>query len=163
MTNKHLQIAHIEYSMNTKSLDIFTIGCNGFCKGCCNPEIKNWDVTGINIEDAIKKIKILNKEFDKIIDRIIIVGGDPVDAYKKYPLDLKELLNEIKTNVKKPIFLFTRYDFWNIPKDILDRVDYVKTGEYKPELTTDNNICYGIKLATENQIIWKKNSDNSWS
>ncbi len=163
MTNKHLQIAHIEYSMNTKSLDIFTIGCNGSCKGCCNPEIKNWDITGINIEDAIKKIKILNKEFDKIIDRIIIVGGDPVDAYKKYPLDLKELLNEIKSNVKKPIFLFTRHDFWNIPKDILDRVDYVKTGEYKPELTTDNNICYGIKLATENQIIWKKNSDNSWS
>ena len=34
-------------------------------------------------------------------------------------------------------------------------VDYVKTGAYIPELTTDNNKRCGIKLATSNQTIYK--------
>ena len=34
-------------------------------------------------------------------------------------------------------------------------VDYIKIGAYIPELTTDDNIQFGIKLATSNQKIYR--------
>ena len=54
-----LQIEYIEYSPLTRSLDIFTIGCDGSCKGCCNPQIKDWNLKGLNINQTITKIKDL--------------------------------------------------------------------------------------------------------
>ena len=151
-----LQITHIEYSMNTRSLDVFTIGCNGNCKGCCNPEIKSWDLKGISVTDTLGKLTELNSKFNKLISRIFIVGGDTCDAYIYYPDDVKILLEKIKTDIKKPIYFFTRHSIDEVPDDIKNMVDYIKTGAYMPELTTDDNIQHGIKLATSNQIIYKK-------
>ena len=37
--------------------------------------------------------------------------------------------------------------------------DYIKTGSYIEELKCDDNIQYGIKLATSNQKINKKGID----
>ena len=34
-------------------------------------------------------------------------------------------------------------------------LDYIKCGKYIPELTTDDNIQYGVHLATSNQRIYK--------
>jgi organic radical activating enzyme len=151
-----LQIAHIEYSITTKSLDIFTIGCNGCCEGCCNPEIKDWNLSGLGVRYVLKKVRELNDKYSLLIDKVVIVGGDPCDAFIFYPTDMKELLVGIRQNINKPIFLFTRHDFESIPLELKDLVDYIKTGEYKPELSCDNNICFGIKLATSNQKIYKK-------
>lgn len=151
-----LQFAHIEYSINTKSLDIFTIGCNGKCVGCCNSEIKKWCNIGMSVYDTTYKILQLNKKFDNMIDRVIIVGGDPVDGYLYDNFSMNFLLNSINEGIKKPIFLFTRYEIEKVPQDIKNRVQYIKTGEYKPELLVDKNMWYGINLATSNQKIYKK-------
>lgn len=152
----NLQIAHIDYSINTKSLDIFTIGCNGNCDGCFNKELKDWNQKGMSVYDVLNKIMELNHKYDILIDKIILVGGDPYDAYEKYPFDLKNLIKGIKGITHKPIFLFTRYSFEYIADDLKDLVDYIKTGKYIPELKCDDNIEYGIKLATTNQRIYKK-------
>lgn len=157
----NLQIAYIDYSINTKSVDIFTIGCNGHCVDCCNPEIKNWDTAGISVFVALDKIMELNSKYNYLFDKIIIVGGDPCDAYSKYKFDMENLLKGIKSITNKPIFLFTRYSLPLIPQDLKDLVDYIKTGEYKSELTCDDNIQYGIKLATSNQAIYRK-ENNEW-
>ena len=156
---KNLQIAHIDYSITTKSLDIFTIGCDGNCTGCCNPEIKNWNLNGLSVFEVLDKVMELNSRYNNLIERIIIVGGDPVDAYSKHPFNMKTLLRGIKSITGKPLYLFTRHSLPFIPQDLKDLVDYIKTGEYKPELICDDNIQYGIKLATSNQVIYRKEND----
>ena len=70
-----LKFAHIEYSMSTTSLDIFTIGCgNGStdplecaCKGCCNPEIRDWNLDGLTSAQVLEKVEQLNSKFNKLI------------------------------------------------------------------------------------------------
>lgn len=155
-----LKIAHIDYNITTRSLDIFTIGCNGCCKGCCNPEIKDFNSDGMSLEDAVLKIRELYRKFNHLIDRFIIVGGDPVDG-EKITGGVSVLLDDLKLLTDKPIFLFTRYNIEKIPQNLKDKVDYIKIGEYKPELLVDKNMWYGINLATSNQKIYKK-VKNDW-
>lgn len=161
----HLKFAHIEYSISTKSLDLFTIGCGkgitnlnceeyDGCKDCCNPEIRDWNVEGFGIPQVIAKVYQLNAKFNKLIDRILIVGGDPADAYFRYKDEMTEFLRQLRT-VGKPLYLFTRHELPSIPRELLELVDYVKTGAYIPELKCDDNIQDGIKLATSNQKIFK--------
>ena len=151
--NKNLTFAHIEYSLSTRSIDIFTVGCDGNCKDCCNPEIKSWDLDGLALPQVISKVIALNTKFDRLIDRFIIVGGDPVDGYRHYPNEFARFLSELKT-MKKPIYLFTRYELPQVDKELLYYVDYIKTGAYIPELKCADNVQYGIKLATSNQKIF---------
>ena len=153
MGNK-LQFAHIEYSIHTKSIDIFSLGCFGHCEDCCNPELKRWDLSGLDTVQVVSKVVSLTTKFDKLIDRIILVGGDPVDAYKKYPSEYLSFISQIRT-LRKPIYLFTRYELPEIDPLLLAQVDYVKTGAYIPALKCDDNIQEGIKLATSNQKIFK--------
>ena len=148
-----LQFAHIEYSLTTRSIDIFNNGCDGCCKGCCNTEIKNWNLKGIDPQQVILKTIHLLEKFSNVVDRIILVGGDPVDAYKHYPKEYLEFVQQIKLN--KPIYLFTRHELEDIPLELLCSVEYVKTGPYIEELICEDNICNGIKLATSNQRIHK--------
>jgi organic radical activating enzyme len=151
---ERLQFAHIEYSMFQKSIDIFTYGCDGNCKDCCNPELKAWDVDGKDSLQVISKVMELVTKFNSLIDRIILVGGDPVDAYKHYPADFLNFVKQLRL-MEKPIYLFTRHEVSKIPTELLECVDYVKTGPYVPELSVNNYYQEGIQLATSNQHIHK--------
>ena len=162
-----LKFAHIEYSMSTTSLDIFTIGCgNGStdplkcaCKGCCNPEIRDWNLDGLTSAQVLEKVEQLNFKFNKLITRILIVGGDPYDGYLRYPKEMISFLKNLKGALQKPVYLFTRHELVDIKIEIKEYCDFIKVGAYIPELITDNNIQYGIKLATSNQKIYKKGKD----
>ena len=151
-----IKFAHVEYSMGTKSLDLFVVGCaaNPPCEDCCNPEIRNFNLDGMSCEAVLKKVKELNKTFDKLITRFILVGGDFVDNYKVYPDEMISFLTELR-KLEKPLYLFTRHELNEIPRELLELVDYVKTGAYIPSLKCDDNIQEGIKLATSNQKIFK--------
>ena len=85
----------------------------------------------------------------------MLFGGEPNDQNKD---ELLHLLFDLKS-LNKIIWIFTRYELNNIPKFELQLCDYIKCGKYIPELTTDSNIKYGIKLATSNQIIYKRGID----
>lgn len=149
-----LRFAHIEYSITTRSLDIFNIGCDGCCKGCFNTEIKDWSLPGFDKDYVINKVLQLDTKFGNLIDRIILVGGDPVDCYNRYKKDYCDFVKSIK-KLNKPIFLFTRHELKDVDKELISLVDYVKTGAYIEELKTDDNIMFAIKLATSNQKIYK--------
>lgn len=95
------------------------------------------------------------KSFDNVIDNIMIFGGEPLDQKM---IELIDLLDYLKQFNKK-IWIFTRYDLNEVPLIIKDRCDYLKCGKYNPQNRTDNNIQYGIKLATSNQHIYKKGLD----
>lgn len=156
----HLKFAHIEYSITTRSLDIFTIGCgdgdvhNPVCKDCCNPEIRDWSLRGFSTPQVVSKILQLDAKYGNLIDKILLVGGDPLDGYFRYKEEFTEFINQIKI-INKPIYLFTRHELNFIPEEILKLVDYIKTGSYIPELKCNDNIYGDIKLATSNQKIYK--------
>ena len=150
----NLQFAHIEYSIQTKSIDIFNYGCDGSCPGCFNGGLKDWNLKGMSYQQVLDKVQDLVKRYTSLIDKIILVGGDPLDAYNKYPNQYIELLKGLQP-LNLPIFLFTRHSLECVQQEVIQYVQYVKTGPYLEELTCDNNICYGIKLATSNQTIHK--------
>lgn len=141
---------------------IFFQGCSHRCKGCFNSS--TWDFNGgkewtKEVEDEF--IEICKREY---IDHVSLLGGEPLDQ----PIDeLITLLNRVKIEVGKPIWLWTGYTFMYIenspshPKfsDVLDYVDYVIDGEFIEELK-DLNLPY---RGSSNQNIWKKDDDGIWN
>ena len=86
----------------------------------------------------------------------MVFGGEPLD--QPY-VDLKRLIEFLKTT-KKTLWLFTRYSLEEVLSNtIFSSFDYIKCGCYNQNLITDNNIQYGIKLATSNQKIYKRGVD----
>lgn len=150
-----MNIVATAYSCNRKGLEIFLTGCKApHCEFCCNPEL--WEFgSDNNYLEKFKEIKNKIKEFDNLIDNIILVGGCPLDQNRTELIDFLKKLN----TVDKEIFLFTRYSLGKVPYYIRRLCDYIKCGRYIPSLTVDNNIQYGIKLSTSNQKIYKKDKD----
>jgi anaerobic ribonucleoside-triphosphate reductase activating protein len=146
-----MNIAATEYSIGTKSFDIYISGCKGYCKGCCNPELQNPDfgdeLSVVFFETLRNKMRI----FDSLVDNIFIMGGEPLDQEIS---SLKLFLEKISL-YNKPIWLFTHFSLEEIPEDIKQLCSYIKTGKYDMNNLVDNNIQYGVKLASGNQTIHK--------
>lgn len=146
-----LNIAATQYSLSTKSFEIYVSGCKGNCKGCHNPELKDYGIgqplTYKLIQNMLDKIK----EFGNLVENIWVLGGEPLDQNLN---ELEELLKEL-SKANKPIWLFTRFDITEIPDSIKKYCDYIKCGPYIEELKTEDNVQYGVKLATSNQKIYK--------
>lgn len=139
--------------MQTQSYDIFFSGCNASpkCKDCHNPEA--WDFNcGEDWETYKKKMDIDLRTFRSVIKKIFILGGDPLD---QDPTEFKKFMDWINL-YDYEIWLFTRYEINEISDETKALFDYIKCGRYLPEQSTDNNIQYGVKLATANQNIYKR-------
>ena len=130
------------------SVDIFIAGCNREpkCKNCYNPTL--WDFNNGD-ECNFKELSMWLFMKAEYYDNICILGGEP--------LDQKDLLELLKVIYKiKPIWLYTSYELNEIPKEIKQYCDYIKTGRYIEELKTEDNIQEGIKLVSSNQRINQK-------
>ena len=149
-----MNIVSTQFTLKHESYEIFLSGCNGSCEGCCNPELKHFDL-GVPYQDKICEIFNKIKEFDLLITNIWILGGDPLDQNVD---ELLDLLLKLKS-LNKKIWIWTRYDIDKIPKQILNICDYIKCGEYISDLKCDDNVQYGITLATKNQKIYKLTED----
>lgn len=147
-----MKIVARDYSMATRSYDIFLSGCkaNPKCEGCHNPEAWSFDCGTPWISHILPIHKDL-KEFGNIVDKFFIMGGEPLDQdpeeFSLFIAGLREF--------GKEIWLFTRFEFDEIDDKVKQQFDYIKTGAYRPELSTDDNCIYGVKLATSNQTIHK--------
>lgn len=142
----------IEFTLNQNSLDIYLAGCDGFpkCENCHNSELWNFN-QGKKIEFIYEKIENYLKEFPFLIKNLMIFGGEPLDQPKEELLSFLKQLNKYN----KKIWLFTRFELNEIPQEIISECNFIKTGRYIPSLSTNDNICFGIKLATSNQTINK--------
>lgn len=145
-----MNIVSTQFNLNNKILEIYLSGCYGNCCNCHNPELKDFSIGDYYLDELLKIIQKIN-EFNSLIDNIWILGGEPLD--QNHNELIKMLINLKQTN--KKIWLFTRYEIDEISEEIIECCDYIKTGKYIPQLTTDDNIQYGIKLATSNQKIYK--------
>ncbi len=151
-----MRIAGTQYTLSAKALEIFVAGCGGqHCKDCHNPEL--WDFNQgaqYNLEfvrAVIDKIHL----FPRMIENIMVMGGEPLDQEIG---ELVHLLMHLR-GWGVSIWLFTRYEFYQISPRVVELCDYIKTGKYIPELRTEGNVQYGITLATSNQRILKRGVD----
>jgi len=153
-----LKLASTQYSLNNKSFEIYISGCRKHpCIGCCNEELWDENIGKELNQEVINEIKNKINEFDKLINNIFVLGGEPAEK----PIEeLEWLLKElIKTN--KKIWLFTRFELNEIPQEIKKYCSYIKTGQYDETQLAENNIQYKIKLASKNQKIHKITEENN--
>lgn len=147
-----MRILTTQYSLSMKSLDIYISGCKGpHCEGCHNPDTWNFNQGDIWGDELKTKISNKIKDFSDLIDNIMIFGGEPLDSSTDDLIDMLSFLDKYNLSV----WLFTRYSIDEVPKDIKKYCSYIKCGRYIPSLKTEDNVQYGIPLATSNQKIWK--------
>lgn len=158
-----MNILSTQYTLANKSFEIYLAGCNAQpkCQGCFSPETWNFDqgeeLTLQKLNEIVSKIR----EFDTLIDKVWILGGDPID---QDPKDLFTLVRGVVEGTGLPVWLFTRHKlfvddgylkeeyepFYNA----IHTAKYIKTGAYLPEQADENYWVNGIQLATANQRIW---------
>lgn len=138
------------------SCSLFTQGCNFHCKKCFNSS--TWDFNaGKEFTEEIENdfIKFCKKDY---INCISILGGEPFE----YPKEILKLVQRIKLEINKPIFIWSGYLIEDIKQDkdkkeVLNYIDYLIDGQYIDELKD-----YTLHLrGSSNQRIWQKNN-NIW-
>lgn len=118
---------------------LFMQGCVLHCKGCQNSS--TWDIEKgkkVDIDDLVNELK--KKVFNK---KITISGGEPL-MQKEALIKLVTKLNDLGFNIA----LYTGYQKEDVPSILLDKVKYLKTGNFIQELKTTVKPFVG----SENQV-----------
>ena len=132
---------------------ICAINCNINCENCFNQYLKSEPI--INIEDY----KIIDEVLFNPFNKGIILGG----LEWTLQLDeLKQLINLgkknkleiiIYTGLNEEVFIDKFPEIYKIPNI------YIKFGKYNERYKCNDNIQYGVKLASKNQKIIKTKGD----
>jgi anaerobic ribonucleoside-triphosphate reductase activating protein len=152
-----MKIASTQYTLQNKAFEVYFSGCGRKpkCKNCCNKEIQSFDAGKEWDESYLSEMKNKIIRFSPLIDNIMIFGGEPLDQKHDEFIDFLNNISELN----KKIWVFTSYELNEVPVDILNKIDYIKTGRYIEEMKSSDNDQYGIFLATTNQNIYKKGKD----
>lgn len=155
-----LNIAAIQYSLDTYTLEIYTAGCNPpHCPGCHNEELWSFD-GGLPVDmweksmrDYARAYNQTHNKFPSLIENIWLLGGEPLDNDEAEVVALVGLIKSIFTDAK--LWLFTRREINSVPDSVKSLCDYVKTGAYVAGLTTKEVVINGntITLASCNQDV----------
>ena len=150
---ENLPLKYLGYTISFQEVPneislVFNIsGCPYKCKGCHSTYL--WGYKGNYLS---KDIDSIFNEYLGMFSCVCFMGGDT------NLIELKELLKLCKSKGLKTC-IYTGTDDISIFKDCMKYLDYIKYGSYKEELKCDNNIFYGVKLATSNQKMLKKGID----
>jgi len=152
MPHSVMNIADIQYSLETSSVEIYLAGCKGpHCPGCHNEGLWSFNVGlpwDMWMDGIIENYRFLGE----LARNIWVLGGEPLDQ----PHD--ELVKLLKTlHIEFPgasVWLFTKRYLDGVPHEIRMLCDYVKTGPYMKDEPTGQ--CeYGVQLASSNQSVFK--------
>jgi anaerobic ribonucleoside-triphosphate reductase activating protein len=146
-----MNIASTQFTLKHKAFEIYLSGCDGICgKQCHNYELRDYGL-GEDHKTALPTVISKIKEFDSLIENIWILGGEPLLQNQDEFSDMITKLSKLN----KKLWLWTRFEFEWIKKITpkWQEFDYIKCGMYLPNMLCDDNIQYGIKLATSNQYI----------
>ena len=114
-------------------VSLFVQGCSKRCKNCFNKE--TWDYLGGKEWNEEIKEKFFELISDSMINRISILGGEPLSLPNKK--EIGSLVKEIKeTFPHKEIWIYTGYKYEEIEHldYILKYIDVLVDGEYIEEL-----------------------------
>jgi anaerobic ribonucleoside-triphosphate reductase activating protein len=148
-----MYLAGTEYSLNTRAFDIFLSGCTRNCPGCFNKEEQNFTYGDKLTIDKIEHLCAKIEYHTEVIDKIRLMGGDPLCQ------DINELQYFIGTllHFKKIMVLYTGAEKDEIPGWCFSIFDEIKYGKFILEKQ-----CNGLLYGSTNQhyIIktggWKK-------
>lgn len=150
-----ININYIDYSPASRSLDLFVAGCNPpYCKDCCNPELLCFD-NGKNWASFKEIITEYIMDFNNLIDNIFLLGG----SFNHQNEDELVFILDFLSTFNKDIWLFAREDLAKVKPIFKKYCKYIKCGEYIPDLYCTDNIQNGIRLATSNQVVYKRGID----
>lgn len=148
-----MRIVSIEYSIATKSLDIFVAGClSPHCEGCYNMELIDFS-SGTEMLLWLDKIEKYLIDYDSLIENIFLLGGS---FNHQTDVGLETFFRKTEEMFKdKKVWLFAREGLLNIKRIFKERCHYIKCGKYDETLKGVNE-QYGVVLATLNQKIYSK-------
>lgn len=133
-TSLRLQGIEVNSVVNGDGLRIviFLQGCHHRCKSCQNPQ--TWDFNGGKFV-SIDKIMEVVHEHKNISTGITISGGEPLIQCR----ELKELLERVKKETDLTVWLYTGYEFENIPYNAFNErimllTDVLVEGKFREEL-----------------------------
>lgn len=128
---------------------IFFAGCNRGCPGCHNPILQPMDSGYSTTVDKVNK----GINANDLATCVVITGGEP--------LLQQSAVFFIAMNAwshSKKVWLYTSYEFSEIPDHILQYCDVVKTGWYDESKRVHDSV-----LATSNQKYHYKGDDGVWT
>ncbi|ASZ76326.1 ribonucleotide reductase of class III (anaerobic), activating protein [Proteus phage PM2] len=135
---------------------LFVTGCSHKCEQCYNKSTWNprngQEFTESTLEYLITMV---NKPY---INGLTISGGDPL-----YRSNIKEVINickRVKEETRKSIWIYTGYEFNDLPEgslELLDYVDVIIDGKYDYTKPTDKPF-----RGSDNQKMYRK-FNNEWS
>lgn len=106
---------------------LFMQGCDINCKGCQNKS--TWDINKGKEIDVDALVEELNKKvFNK---KITISGGEPL-VQKDALIELITKLNDLGFDIA----LYTGHQKEDVPSFLIDKIKYLKTGNFIQELKT---------------------------
>ena len=104
---------------------VFFQGCDLLCKGCQNKS--SWDIkSGTEVEVA-EIATLLQKEVCN--KKITFSGGEPL-------MQAEALIELVKLLDGFDIAVYTGHELSDVPQELLERINYIKTGSFKEELKT---------------------------
>jgi len=123
---------------------LYVQGCDQACPGCQNT--KTWKRDGgteVLIDDLVIELreKVTNK-------KLTISGGEPL-------LQADEVLSLLDSLSEFNVALYTGYELENVPKEILEKLDYIKVGKYIEE-SRSTTLSY---VGSSNQCFLKLKGD----
>lgn len=90
---------------------IFVTGCNHHCKGCFNEEYQDFDFgdkwTDKETREVIEDLKLPE------VSGLTLIGGEPME----HPRELKEIVEKIKSEVAKTIWIYSGFTYEKILED----------------------------------------------
>ena len=90
---------------------IFVTGCNHHCKGCFNEEYQDFDFgdkwTDKETREVIEDLKLPE------VSGLTLIGGEPME----HPKELKEIVEKIKSEVDKTIWIYSGFTYEKILED----------------------------------------------
>lgn len=149
MNNIDIKIAGTEYVANGKGFEIYTQGCNVHCHGCHNPETWNWD-------DGFKfpTEKIYQKvfEFDKVISRFWVMGGEPSVVKWLYPV-LEQYGKKCRFHLNTNAFIKPPSEHVQRLKVSLDSTDSAKWDKIVGKKGAWKRVVCNIKEACSKTVV----------
>lgn len=106
---------------------LFMQGCDLHCQGCQNKS--TWDINKgkeVDIDELVEELK--KKVFNK---KITISGGEPL-MQKEALIEIVNKLNDLDFD----IVLYTGHQKEDVPSILVEKVNYLKTGNFIEELKT---------------------------
>ena len=104
---------------------VFFQGCDLRCKGCQNKS--TWDMKNGTEVEVTELATLLKKEVCN--KKITFSGGEPL-------MQFEALLELIKLLDRFDVAVYTGHELCDVPTELLDRINYIKTGSFKEGLKT---------------------------